>query len=64
MHDMKMEDIMKLPLVSIILPCYNARNYIEKSLQSLMNQTYKNIEILVADDASTDETLSIIEKLK
>lgn len=54
--------------VSIIVPCYNHERFIEDNLQSLINQTYKDIELLICDDASTDNTYDIIrgyeDKLK
>lgn len=50
--------------VSIIVPIYNAEKKIEKSINSLINQSYKNIEIILIDDGSTDESLEICEKLK
>lgn len=49
------------PKVSIIIPVYNRENYIEKCLQSVLNQDYKHIEIIVIDDGSTDSTK---EKIK
>lgn len=49
-----------LPLVSIIMPTYNAAAYIGQSIQSVLNQTYPNWELLIADDASTDETGQIV----
>ena len=52
------------PLVSVIIPCYNAEKYIEKSVRSILNQTYCNIEVLIADDASEDSSVDIIEMLK
>lgn len=51
------------PLVSVIIPCYNAEKYVESAVRSIMNQTYKNLEIIVTDDCSTDNTFSILEKL-
>ena len=45
------------PLVSICIPAYNAAAFIETTLNCLINQTYKNIELIVVDDHSTDETL-------
>ena len=51
------------PLVSVIIPCYNAEKYIEKSVRSILNQTYKNIEVLIADDASVDSSIDIIEMM-
>lgn len=51
------------PLVSVIIPCYNAERYVESAVRSIMEQTYTNLEILVADDCSTDGTFSILKKL-
>lgn len=48
-------------LVSIIIAAYNAEPFIAKCLDSVLNQTYMNLEIVIIDDASTDATLSIIE---
>jgi len=51
------------PLISVIIPCYNASKYVEKAVRSIMEQTYTNLEIIITDDYSTDTTLSILEKL-
>ena len=51
-------------LVSIIVPIYNAEKYIEKCIKSLINQTYKNIEIILVNDGSTDNSGNICEKYK
>ena len=48
-----------LPLVSIGVPVYNGENYLRRALESITNQTYKNLEILIADNASTDGTEAI-----
>ena len=48
--------------VSVIIPAYNAENFIRKSLDSVVNQVYKNLEIIVVDDASTDSTKKIIKE--
>ena len=50
-----------LPLVSIALATYNGQKYIEKQLISLVNQDYKNLEIVISDDCSTDGTWDILE---
>lgn len=49
------------PLISVCIPAYNAAEYIEDCLNSLINQTYKNIEIIVVNDGSTDNTLQKIQ---
>ena len=49
-------------LISIIVPVYNVEKYIAKCLDSLVNQTYLNIEILLIDDGSTDKSLSICKQ--
>ena len=49
--------------VSVIVPAYNVEKYIEKTLKSIMNQTLKEIEIIVINDGSRDGTLSIIKRL-
>ena len=51
-------------LISIITPAYNAEKYIERCVKSVINQTYKNIEHIIVDDGSTDNTGKILDKLK
>lgn len=50
-------------LVSIIIPTFNAQKTIKTTLQSLFNQSYRNIEIIVVNDGSTDQTKAIIEQM-
>lgn len=51
-------------LVSVIIPIYNADEYIERCLNSVINQTYREIEIIIINDGSTDKSLEIIRKFK
>lgn len=55
---------MNQPLVSILLPAYNAQLYLKEAITSILNQTYKNFELIVIDDGSTDETSHIIQSFK
>ena len=48
------------PLVSIIVPCYNGQSFIAEAIESAQAQTYRNIEIVVVDDGSTDGTPAIV----
>ena len=51
-------------LVSIIIPIYNVEKYLEKCIKSIINQTYRNLEIILINDGSTDESANICEKYK
>ena len=42
------------PLISVIVPCYNVEEYLPKCIESILNQTYRNLEILLVDDGSPD----------
>ena len=56
--------IENLPLISIIIPCYNSGKTISRAVISAKNQTYSNIEVIVVDDGSTDtSTISILDSL-
>ena len=50
------------PLVTVICLCYNHAEFVEEALNSVLNQSYKNIELIIADDASTDTSKIVIEK--
>ena len=50
------------PLVSVLVPAYNHEQYVEEALQSIINQTYQNIELIVINDGSTDGTGRVIER--
>ncbi len=51
-----------LPTVSVIVPMYNVEDYIAECLQSLLNQTLENIEVIVVDDCSTDNSVEVVKK--
>ena len=49
-------------LVSIIIPIYNVEQYLDRCIKSVINQTYKNIEIILVDDGSTDKCPEICDQ--
>ncbi|MER7009355.1 glycosyltransferase family A protein [Dactylosporangium sp. NPDC000555] len=49
------------PLVSVVVPCYNGAEYVRHAVRSALDQTYSNIEVLIIDDGSTDDSRSILE---
>lgn len=60
---MMMGDYMN-PSLSIVIPAYNAGQYIEDTIKSILSQSCKDFEIIVINDGSTDNTLEIVEKIK
>jgi glycosyltransferase EpsE len=53
---------MENELVSVIIACYNAESYIDECIESILNQSYQNIEIIICDDASTDNSYLMLKK--
>ena len=53
---------MKPELVSVIMPTYNASKFLADSIESVLNQTYTNLELLITDDCSSDDTISILKE--
>ena len=49
-------------VVSAVVPVYNAAPYLEQCVESLLNQTYRQLEIILVDDGSTDDSYSICQK--
>src|SRR5690606_24519669 len=48
------------PLVSVVLPVFNGASFIEAALGSILNQTYRNLDVIVIDDGSTDATAALV----
>jgi glycosyltransferase involved in cell wall biosynthesis len=53
-----------IPLISVIMPVYNAGDYLVEAIKSILKQSYKNFEFIVVDDASTDNSWAILKKYK
>lgn len=53
-----------MQIISIIVPIYNVEKYLPQCLDSIINQTYKNLEIILIDDGSTDNSGKICDKYK
>ena len=53
---------MSLPLVTIIIPCYNGRDYVGDAIRSALNQSYGSKEVIVIDDGSTDDSIAVIKQ--
>jgi len=54
----------KIPLISVVIPVYNGERFLDESIQSILNQTFKDFEFIIINDASTDNSLEIIKKYK
>lgn len=52
------------PLVSVVVPCFNHGAYVSSCIQSILDQTYQNIELIVIDDGSDDDSVEMIERLR
>ena len=59
-----MNNIIENPLISVLLSVYNDDKNIKKAIDSILSQSYKNIELLIIDDCSTDKTYEIINEIK
>jgi glycosyltransferase involved in cell wall biosynthesis len=54
---------MNKPLVSVVIPAYNAAPYLEDAVKSLQAQTYKNLHIIIVNDGSKDDTAKVADRL-
>lgn len=54
----------QIPLVSVIIPTYNRARFIEEAIQSVLEQTFKDFEVIIIDDGSSDETQQVISQIK
>jgi GT2 family glycosyltransferase len=52
------------PLVSVIMPCFNAGRFVEQAVRCALSQSHSNIEVIVVDDGSTDDSVEILERLQ
>ena len=51
------------PLVSVVIPCYNHEQFVQDSIQSVIDQTYRNIELIIIDDGSKDGSVEKIQEM-
>ena len=52
----------KTPLISVVMPVYNAAPYLSQAIESILGQTYKNRELIMLDDGSTDDSYTIMKR--
>lgn len=54
---------MNYPLISVLIPTFNVERFVEEAIRSIINQTYSNLEIIIVDDCSSDNTYEILQRL-
>ncbi len=52
------------PFFSVVIPLYNKQNYVQNTVQSVLDQTYENFELIIVNDGSTDNSLEVVKKIK
>ena len=64
-NKMKIKNLkLKIPTLSVVMPAYNSEEFIEEAISSVVNQTFQDFELIIIDDASTDNTVKIIKKFQ
>lgn len=58
-----MSSLKKVPLVSVVIPCYNHQDFVQDAIKSIIDQSYQNIELIIIDDGSKDESVAKIEQM-
>lgn len=58
-----MRELPKKPLVSVVIPCYNHDKFVQESIQSVIDQTYHNIELIIIDDGSEDKSVQAVQEM-
>lgn len=53
-----------LPLISVVMPCYNAEAFVEEAVRSALEQTYPHVELVMVDDGSTDGSVAVVQRLQ
>jgi len=61
---MSNNEFSNLPMVSVLLPVYNGAAYLSAAVDSVLNQTYQNLELIIINDGSTDQSASIVEQFR
>ncbi len=64
MHKKQQEEVSREPLVSVLVPTYNRADYIRETLESALSQDYSNLEVVVCDDGSTDQTADVLKTVQ
>ncbi|MFN2235198.1 MAG: glycosyltransferase family 2 protein, partial [Anaerolineales bacterium] len=53
---------MKQPMVSVVIPAYNNARFLGETIESVLDQTYQNFELIIVNDASPDDILAVVER--